>query len=89
MDFSEYVWLVPVIAGSVEALKAIRGFEGGWCVLAAIVLGLGLVFGLEFAPYYTGLAVRGVVVGLSVSGLYRIGKRAGDSVLDSILNGRG
>jgi hypothetical protein len=88
VDFSELQWLVLIVVAAVEAIKQGTKLAGEWCILVSVVLGLGLIFGLEFAPYYTMLAIKGVVIGLAGSGSYSLAKRGGGAVLGA-LNGRG
>ena len=79
----EYVEYLPFIIAVVEALK-LFGINGRWSALAAILLGVGLSFGLDFVPEAMAHLVRALMLGLAAAGFYRIGKRAGSAALEAL-----
>ena len=83
MEF-EFHWIyIPIIVAMVEFLK-VWGLDGKWSALAGFLLGVAVSLGLDFAPEHMAYIIRALLLGLSVPGFYRIGKRAGVALTDSI-----
>lgn len=63
----QFIVLVPVVVGVVQAFKKI-GMPSKWSAIAAIVLG---VAGVSLLDTLSGAnALQGIVVGLAAAGLY-------------------
>ena len=83
MEFEFHWAYIPIIVAVVEALK-LFGVAGKWSALAGFLLGVAVSLGLDFAPEHMAYIIRALLLGLSVPGFYRIGKRAGSAALDAL-----
>lgn len=82
---------IAFIIAIVEAFKAIAGDDGKLPIILAVVLGvifqLGVVTSEQFpvlAPWIDSI-YTGIAIGLSAAGFYRLTKRAGKAVLNTVM----
>ena len=73
--------LIPVVIALTELLKEF-GVKGKWNVLAAVLVGTVASLVQSMAPEYAQLGLGAVAVGLTSAGLYRVGKRMGNSLVN-------
>lgn len=86
MDLGQFAVLIPIVIALTEAVKRIVKdiktkkagelevkLTGGFSILVSLILGVLLAFGIA-ETYTVHVAISGLLVGLSASGLYSGGK---------------
>lgn len=83
MEFEFHAEYIAIVVAMVEFLK-VWGVNGKWSALAGFLLGVGVSLGVDFAPDAMQYVIRALLLGLSVPGFYRLGKRAGTAAIDAL-----
>jgi hypothetical protein len=65
---SQFLVLVPIVIGLVEAIKVALGLNSRVAPIVSILLGIGGAFGISGFSF--AVALQGIIVGLVAAGLY-------------------